>query len=264
MPDEGEAAAAALRATGLVLPDAERLRLLAPVRAFAAEQRAPDPDLAALTARFAALADALPWAMEMPADPATAARARAELANIEAVLGEQDAAGDVMALARRASQWIGVGDARLTLGSIALALHAYLQAKAVNMMLMSRDPNNPRWQRDLSVSWEKLGGVRGPQGDLQGALDAYTASKEIFAKLAAADPGNAGWQRDLVVSHWKLAALLERMPERADEASAHWSQALAIARTLADTGRLAPPDAYFVETLQQRLAAAQAGAATAP
>ena len=95
MPDEGEAAAAALPATGLVLPDAERLRLLAPVRAFAAEQRAPERDLAALTARFAALADALPWAMEMPADPATAARARAELANIEAVLGEQDATGDV-------------------------------------------------------------------------------------------------------------------------------------------------------------------------
>ena len=32
-------------------------------------------------------------------------------------------------------------------------------------------------------------------------------------------------------------------------------RALALARTLADTGRLAPPDAYFVEALEQRLAA---------
>ena len=46
------------------------------------------------------------------------------------------------------------------------------------------------------------------------------------------------------------------MPDRAAEAAGHWAQALAIARTLAATGRLAPTDAYFVETLEQRLAAA--------
>ena len=98
--------------------------------------------------------------------------------------------------------------------------------------------------------------MRVAQGDLPGALQAFTESKNIADKLAAADPGNAEWQRDLIVSHWKLADLLERMPDRAAEAAGHWSQALAIARNLAATGRLAPTDAYFVETLEQRLAAA--------
>ena len=47
-----------------------------------------------------------------------------------------------------------------------------------------------------------------------------------------------------------------RTPDRAADAAGNWAQALAIARTLAATGRLAPTDAYFVATLEQRLAAA--------
>ena len=97
--------------------------------------------------------------------------------------------------------------------------------------------------------------MRRAQADLPGALQAYTEAMNIADRLAAADPGNAQWQRDLIVSHWRLADLLERTPERTAAAAAHWSQALAIARALADTGRLAPTDAYFVETLEQRLAA---------
>ena len=97
--------------------------------------------------------------------------------------------------------------------------------------------------------------MRRAQGDLPGALQAFTEGMNIRDQLAAADPGNAEWQRDLIVSHWKLADLLER-PDRAAEAAGHWSQALAIARTLAATGRLAPTDAYLVETLEHRLAAA--------
>ena len=121
--------------------------------------------------------------------------------------------------------------------------------------LAAADPGNSQWQRDLSVSWEKLGDVRQGQGDLNGALEAYSRSNDIIAKLAAADPGNSQWQRDLIVSHWRLADLLEQTPDSAAEAAGHWVRALALARTLADTGRLAPPDAYFVEALEQRLAA---------
>ncbi len=79
---------------------------------------------------------------------------------------------------------------------------------------------------------------------------------KIAERLAAADPGNAGWQRDLIVSHWKLADLLEKMADRQAEAAAHWSSALEIARRLADEGRLASADGYFVEELERRLAAA--------
>ena len=51
--------------------------------------------------------------------------------------------------------------------------------------------------------------------------------------------------------------MLEELPERRAEAAAHWGKALAVARELAGSGRLAPPDAYFVEALERRLAAVE-------
>jgi hypothetical protein len=53
----------------------------------------------------------------------------------------------------------------------------------------------------------------------------------------------------------RLADVLERLPERKGEAGAHWREALAITRRLADSGRLAPPDAYFASAIEKRLAA---------
>ncbi|MFZ1430782.1 MAG: hypothetical protein WAS21_28945, partial [Geminicoccaceae bacterium] len=93
--------------------------------------------------------------------------------------------------------------------------------------------------------------------DLAGALDAYTQSQTIRAKLAAADPGNAGWQRDLIVSYVKLAGVAGAGPHPA-AAATYYRQALDVARTLAATGRLAPVDAWMVEDLERRLAAAEA------
>jgi tetratricopeptide (TPR) repeat protein len=151
--------------------------------------------------------------------------------------------------------WSKLGGVRSAQGDLTAALQAITEGKRIADRLAAADPGNALWQRDLSVSWNKLGDVRSDQGDLPGALQAFTAAKNIADRLAAADPGNAEWQRDLIVSHWKLADLLERTPDRSAEAAAHWAEALAIARTLADTGRLAPIDANFVETLKQRLAA---------
>jgi tetratricopeptide (TPR) repeat protein len=151
--------------------------------------------------------------------------------------------------------WNRLGDVRSAQGDLPGALQAYTESKNSADRLAAADPGNAEWQRDLSVSWNRLGDVRSAQGDLPGALQAFTEAKDIADRLAAADPGNAEWQRDLIVSHWTLADLLERTPDRSTEAPSHWAQALAIARTLADTGRLAPTDAWIVESLEQRLAA---------
>ena len=121
MPIEGEAAASALHATGLVLRNPERLDLLAPIRDYAAEQPLPDRESAALAAHFAALADALPWAHQLPVNRVAAAGARAELSSIEAVLGVQDTGGDPTTLAGcRKTRWFpGVGRDSICPGSVA-------------------------------------------------------------------------------------------------------------------------------------------------
>jgi hypothetical protein len=76
---------------------------------------------------------------------------------------------------------------------------------------LSRKPCSARrWQRDLSVAYEKVGNVQVAQGDLPGALKSYRDSLAITERLAKSDPGNAGWQRDLSVSYAKLAGAFRK------------------------------------------------------
>ena len=91
MPRDGNAAANALAQTGLVLPDPERLRMLAPVREHAAEHTPGEPEATALAAHYAALADTLPYLGASSYDRDAALRARVELPNIEAVLPRRTA-----------------------------------------------------------------------------------------------------------------------------------------------------------------------------
>ena len=145
-----------------------------------------------------------------------------------------------------------LGDVRIARGDLAGAVAAYEAALAVAEKLAAQDPSNSGWQRDLSVSFNKIGDVQSARGNLDAALKAYQDSHAIFEKLAAQDPGNADWQRDLIVSHWRLADLAEQRREEAG-ARRHWQAALAIAKELGTSGRLAPPDAYFVEAIEAKL-----------
>jgi tetratricopeptide (TPR) repeat protein len=145
-----------------------------------------------------------------------------------------------------------LGDIRRAKGNLRAALTAYDAALSIQHQLAARDPDNADWQRDLSVSYDRIGDVRVAQGDRAGALEAYEQGRGIREKLAARDPDNADWQRDLIVSHWRLADLAEQQSDGAT-ARRHWQAALAIAKELDATGRLAPPDAYFVDTIEARL-----------
>lgn len=136
--------------------------------------------------------------------------------------------------------WIFLARLQAQAGNLTAAGHAAVKARSAASE-----------ERDLAAASCELGDVRVAQGDLAGALQAYTESQQIFERLAAADPGNAAWQRDLIVSHAKLAQLFTGMNGHAAEAGEHWSEALKIARALADSGRLAPADAWMVGELER-------------
>ena len=144
-----------------------------------------------------------------------------------------------------------LGDVRMAQGDLQAALGVYEITHEMLGKRAAADPGNAEWQRDLSVSWEKIGDVRRAQGDLAAALDSYTEQHAIAEKLAAADPGNAGWQRGLIVSHVKLS----EVAAEPDKVRAHLAAALEIARTLDQSSRLAPVDAWMPADLEQRLAA---------
>ena len=146
-----------------------------------------------------------------------------------------------------------IGDVELAQGDLRGALAAYTDDKAIAARLAARDPANSEWQRDLSVSHNRIGDVKLAQGDLPGALAAYTDAMAIRERLAARDPANTEWQRDLIVSCMKLA---DTVPDRA---RASLTRALEIARGLANTGRLAPRDAWIPDALERRIAALPGG-----
>jgi hypothetical protein len=112
-----------------------------------------------------------------------------------------------------------------------------------------------RFRTVAKPNFNKISDVQSARGNLDGAHQAFQDGLDIREKLAAQDPGNAGWQRDLIVSHWKLADLTERRSV-AGEATDHWRAALAIAWELQQSGRLAPVDCHFPDTVEARLAAA--------
>ena len=125
-------------------------------------------------------------------------------------------------------------------------------ANAVIIDCMS-EPGLSEAQRSVPIP---VVGPRSAQGNFVEAVHAYTRRHAIAEHLAASEPANVEWQRDLILSHWGLAELLERIPNHRADAVTHWARALAVAHSLADSSRLAPADAHFVATLEQRLTTA--------
>ena len=142
-----------------------------------------------------------------------------------------------------------LGDVRLKQGDTVAALAAYRSGFAIAETLAQRDPANTEWQRDLSVSHTKIGDVLVSQGEGDGALKAYRTALAIRETLAQRDPANTQWERDLIVSCVKLA---ETEPSAA---KSYLSRALGIARTMQSQGRLAPVDAWMIDSLAELLAA---------
>jgi tetratricopeptide (TPR) repeat protein len=74
--------------------------------------------------------------------------------------------------------------------------------------LVSHDPGNAGWQRDLAVALGRVGEVLTSQGQLEEAQKMYLGALEINRRLASHDPGNAGWQRDLAMALGRVGEVL--------------------------------------------------------
>jgi tetratricopeptide (TPR) repeat protein len=99
---------------------------------------------------------------------------------------------------------VKAGDLRLTLGTLAPALTNFQAAHAVFERLSKADPDNAKWQGNLSISHERIGDVQQAQGDLSAALTSYQAILTIRGELAKADPANLEWQSSLSISHERI------------------------------------------------------------
>ncbi len=125
-----------------------------------------------------------------------------------------------------------LGDVLVAKGDEDEALLAYDAAQREASALAEKEPENPAYQRDVSVTYDRIGELLSAKGQLDLALESYRRSLEIAEALAKRDPANAGWQRDLSVGHDRIGDVLERMGDL-DGALAAYRRGLALAETLA-------------------------------
>ena len=219
LPDDIDDAPVRLLRTRLVLFEDGRLRMLGPVREHALAQKLDQADETHLTALLTGLADALPLQGETAADPARAAQAQSEIANIDAALDGLSAA-DASEGHQLGWRWMQVGDTRLTQCVLASALLAYQAAEQRFSGCVQAEPDQPRWSRSLAAARLRIGDVRRDRGELAMARGAYASAISLLESLVARSPAEAQWQRDLAVARSELADVVLATGDLAGAASA--------------------------------------------
>jgi tetratricopeptide (TPR) repeat protein len=124
-----------------------------------------------------------------------------------------------------------LGDVLLARGAREEALSAYEAARRDVTALAEREPDDPRWQRDASVTHDRIGDflLVGGQPDL--ALESYKKSLALSQALAARDPASLRWQHDLSVAHDRVGEALEFKADL-DGAIESFRRGLALAEAL--------------------------------
>jgi hypothetical protein len=117
-----------------------------------------------------------------------------------------------------------------------------------------------RWAcRRLHVRHGKVGEVLRVQGDAPAALAECRKGMAIAALVAASDPARAEWLRGLIVNRIKsltassVPKLHQACRSGPADATPNLTPALAVASALAESGRLAPVDAWMIPGLERRL-----------
>ena len=116
--------------------------------------------------------------------------------------------------------------------TLASAQAIYEESERYARRLNEDEPENPQWQRDLSISHNRLGDVAIAKGDLAEAARRYAAGLAIAEKLAAADPGNTQWLRDLSISYERLGNV-DVAQGNLDEATRRYAAGLVVREKLA-------------------------------
>ena len=123
-----------------------------------------------------------------------------------------------------------LGTALDLIGDSPGALGQFRAEFAIRERLVTQDPDNAGWQRNLGVSYNRIGGVLESQGDLAAALLQFRKDLEISERLAEQDPDNAGWH--LGASYSRVGGILESQGDLA-AALLQFRKALEISERLA-------------------------------
>jgi tetratricopeptide (TPR) repeat protein len=89
------------------------------------------------------------------------------------------------------------GEAFESVGEISAAREHFTRCQVIARRLITSDPNNTQWLRELAFTFQRLGQLAMHSGDLPPAAQQFREALTIMQKLTERDPGNTQWQRDL-------------------------------------------------------------------
>ena len=136
-------------------------------------------------------------------------------------------------------------------GEVGAALGHYTRSLHISEQLAGADPDNPQYQRDVSISLEKAGDLLADRGEVGAAMEHHTRSLYIREQLAGADPDNPDYQRNVAVSADRVARLLESMGD--PSAAGYWSKAHHALAALDAAGKLPDGDRQFLDHSAHKL-----------
>ena len=112
-----------------------------------------------------------------------------------------------------------------------VALDETQKALEIFRTLRAQNPDNPSYQRDIALGYERLGDVYHDQGNLERALKNYNDGLAIREKLATQAPENPDLQRALSLSNDEVGGVLRQKGDLAG-ALKKYDEGLAIAQKL--------------------------------
>jgi tetratricopeptide (TPR) repeat protein len=137
---------------------------------------------------------------------------------------------------------VRVGDLKLTAykdegaryeDALEAARANYDEASNVSIEVFRREPDDVRWQRELSWTFNKVGDIRMRLKKFSDALDAYEKGLCTRRFVSSRDDGNTLWKRDVAFSLEKVSEARQAEKDLAG-AEEPLFEALAIRRTLAE------------------------------
>jgi tetratricopeptide (TPR) repeat protein len=100
--------------------------------------------------------------------------------------------------------------------------------------LLAVNSDDPDWQDNLAVSYERAGDALGAQGKFDEALAAYRNALAIVQKVVDAHSGNTGAQSLLPIEYTKIGGVLSDQEHKYDEALAAYQMSISIQQKLLD------------------------------
>ncbi len=128
------------------------------------------------------------------------------------------------------------------------AVEAFSSARDLGADLVSRDPLNADWKRELAVAHTHLAAAWRDQGRFDASLEASQAALELSRQLLAGDPTNASYRNDVAADLTAVGVALEGLGDTA-AASTAWQQAVNLLEPA--VSGLTEASSYYIASLAE-------------